>query len=126
MNAAKKNHIGLRLLCLVRETEGVTDIICDPLDLLDLVVVSENDRVALPLQFENLLLDGGQRREFALRMINERFIVENGGHGWRIARSAADAKGERENGKGNEKRSQELEEPGVRRRNSIHEVILKN
>ena len=47
MHPAKDDHVRRRLRCLTGEPEGITNEIGDVLNLRALVVVSEDDRVAL-------------------------------------------------------------------------------
>lgn len=53
MDAAEADHIGFSVFGLVGETEGVTDIVRDVLDIAGLVVVGENDGVLLHFKLEN-------------------------------------------------------------------------
>jgi pyrroline-5-carboxylate reductase len=54
MNAAKKNYLGIGLGGLITEPERIADEIGHFLDLPDLIVVRENDGVALALQFRDV------------------------------------------------------------------------
>ena len=71
MHAAEDDAVGRRLLRLKRQTEAVADVIGDVLDLADLVVVRQDDRVALlregadfGLQLGDVdQLEGGDRHE---------------------------------------------------------------
>ncbi len=58
MDAAKENDIGIRIARLIREPEGIADEIGNFLDLLDLIIVSQNDRVLAFFQLKYLLLQG--------------------------------------------------------------------
>ncbi len=62
MDATEEDDVGLGGLGLVAEAEGVADEIGDALDVLVLVIVGEDDGVALFLEGEDFLLDGGERR----------------------------------------------------------------
>jgi hypothetical protein len=81
VDAAEEDDFGLGGLGLVAEAEGIADEIGDALDVLVLVVVSEDDGVALFFKGEDLLLDGGERGKLGARREDEGFVVEDGGHG---------------------------------------------
>ena len=54
---AKQDHVGLGLLRRLRELERVADEVGEVLDLALLVVVREDDRVALALQAPDLVFE---------------------------------------------------------------------
>ncbi len=54
MNTAKNDHVRFRFRCLLRQAQRVAHKIGNVLDFGDLIVVSENDRVELFLERENL------------------------------------------------------------------------
>ena len=63
MHAAEDDDVRTGPGRLLREPEGITDVIGDLLDFGDLIIVCENDGVELFFERENLL---GQRFEPAL------------------------------------------------------------
>ena len=56
MHPGKHDHIGFRFLCLLRQTKAIADIIGYILDIRLLVVMRQQDGVALPLQAQDLVL----------------------------------------------------------------------
>ena len=80
VDAAEENDVGLGGLRLIGEAEGIADVIGDLLDGLDLVIVREDDGVALAFQGEDFLLDGSELRRGGAGGEDERFVVEDG-HG---------------------------------------------
>jgi hypothetical protein len=79
VDAAEKNDVRLRGLGLVAEPEGVADEIGHALDVLGLVVVREDDGVALFFEREDLLLDRGQGRGRGTRRKDEGLVVDHEG-----------------------------------------------
>ena len=69
MNARKKNHFRLRLPGFLRQTQRIAREIGDVLNLSDLIVMGENDRVTFFFQ----------RRDFFLKG-----VIEFGRHGQRV------------------------------------------
>ena len=57
MNAAKKNHVGVGLRGLITQTQRIADEMGDFLQLRHLVVVRENDGVALTRELAELLCE---------------------------------------------------------------------
>ena len=66
VHAAERDHVGVGLLRGAREAEAVADVIGEVLDLRLLVVVRQDDGVALLLQALDLLLElpGGRQSRF--------------------------------------------------------------
>jgi hypothetical protein len=59
MDAAENDHVGVGSRCLLGETERIADEIGDVLHLGELVVVSEDDRVALAAETVDSLREAG-------------------------------------------------------------------
>src|SRR5690606_38654113 len=66
--------------------EGVADEVGHALDVLVLEIVGEDDRVALFLEGEDLLLDRRERRERGARRKDDGLVVEERRHGRRRKR----------------------------------------
>ena len=87
MDAAEKNHVGLGGLRLVGEAEGIAHIVCDLLDRLDLVVVREDDGVALAFEGERWLAGTA----VLLAALGDAVLASDGIGTARLASSLADA-----------------------------------
>lgn len=60
---------------MIRKAEGIADVIGHLLDGLDLVVVSENDGVALSFKGEDFFLNRRQRGRRSAGLKDQRFVV---------------------------------------------------
>ena len=76
MDPAEKDDLGFRLLGRVGQPEGVAEIIGHPLDGLDLVIVGQDNGVALLLQGQDFLLQRGERLLPGFRGKDLRFKIE--------------------------------------------------
>jgi len=57
MHSTEHDDVGVGLDGLLRETEGIADVIRDVLDFGDLVIVRQNDRVELLFERVNLFAE---------------------------------------------------------------------
>ena len=56
MNTAEDDHIGIGFLSLVGKAQGIAHKVGHFLDLTNLIIMSQNDRVAFLFETENILL----------------------------------------------------------------------
>ena len=81
MHAAENNHVRARLRRLLRQAEGIADVIRHVLNFRHLVIVREDDGIELLFERENFLR---QRLESAFRHRAARLDFSDINHGKRL------------------------------------------